>query len=214
MSAVDEATRPHLDRSALLLIDVQRDFLDDGLAPIAGTSARLGAMRRLAQAYRDAGRPIVHVVRLYRGADVDLVRRTAIGSGLRLVAPGSPGSEIAEELLPAPSRLDAELLLAGRAQTIGASETILWKPRWSAFHRTELDAVLRAGGVDTVVVAGCNFPNCPRATLFDASERDYRAVLAGDATSGVTPERAADLEAIGVGIRSVDELATALAGRP
>lgn len=50
----------------------------------------------------------------------------------------------------------------------------------------------------TVVVAGCNLPNCPRATLFDASERDFRTVLVTDAVSGVTVERLADLERIGV----------------
>lgn len=75
----------------------------------------------------------------------------------------------------------------------------MFKPRWSAFYRTSLDEHLRDLGVNTVVVAGCNLPNCPRATLFDASERDYRAVLVTDATSQVTPERLADLALIGVG---------------
>ena len=69
----------------------------------------------------------------------------------------------------------------------------MFKPRWSAFYRTRLDQHLRDGAVTTVVVAGCNLPNCPRATLFDASERDYRAVLVRDATSQVTDERLQDL---------------------
>ena len=52
------------------------------------------------------------------------------------------------------------------------------KPRWGAFYETPPHALLRELGVDTVIVAGCNLPNCPRATLVEASERDYRTVLA------------------------------------
>jgi nicotinamidase-related amidase len=39
--------------------------------------------------------------------------------------------------------------------------------------------------VHTVVFAGCNYPNCPRASIYDASQRDYRVLLASDAISGV-----------------------------
>ena len=74
----------------------------------------------------------------------------------------------------------------------------MFKPRWSAFYRTALEEHLHDLAVNTVVVAGCNLPNCPRATLFDASERDFRAALVTDATSQVTPERLADLALIGV----------------
>jgi nicotinamidase-related amidase len=56
-----------------------------------------------------------------------------------------------------------------------------------------LDQHLRDRDVTTVVVAGCNLPNCPRATLFDASQRDYRTALVQDATSQVTDERLQDL---------------------
>ncbi|WP_229123695.1 isochorismatase family protein [Enemella evansiae] len=52
--------------------------------------------------------------------------------------------------------------------------------------------------LDTIVVAGCNLPNCPRATLFDATERDFRSVLVVDAVSQLSDERLTDLEAIGV----------------
>jgi nicotinamidase-related amidase len=103
---------------------------------------------------------------------------------------------------PAPARpelaLDSGALLAAELQTVGDNEVVMWKPRWSAFHRTPLDDHLRRLGVDTVVLAGCNFPNCPRATVFDASQRDYRVVVVEDATSCVTPERLADAVALGV----------------
>ena len=89
----------------------------------------------------------------------------------------------------------------------------MWKPRWSAFHRTPLDDHLRRLGVDTVVLAGCNFPNCPRATLFDASQRDYRVVVVEDATSRVTPERLADAVALGVHALPTETVVRHVSGR-
>jgi nicotinamidase-related amidase len=194
-----DLTAPNFDSSALLIIDVQVDFLDGGAWTIAGTSDRLPRMAALAAAYRSATRPIVHVVRLYDGDDVDLVRRAAVRLGAQMVRPGSPGAQIAPQLLPDPElALDSGALLAAELQTVGDNEVVMWKPRWSAFHRTPLDDHLRRLGVDTVVLAGCNFPNCPRATVFDASQRDYRVVVVEDATSCVTPERLADAVALGV----------------
>lgn len=197
--ALDEFTAPHFNSSALLVIDTQVDFLDDGASPIVGTSGRLPKITRLVETYRSAGRPIVHVIRLYDGDDVDLVRRAALRDGVSIVRPGSAGAQIAPSLMPDRDvELDSEALLAGRLQQVGRNEVVMWKPRWSAFHRTPLDDHLRDLGVDTVVVAGCNFPNCPRATIFDASERDYRIVLVQDATSEITPDRLTDVVKLGV----------------
>ncbi|KXO91875.1 cysteine hydrolase [Tsukamurella pulmonis] len=212
-TSAPDYTAPHWDRSALVLIDVQNDFVS-GAAPIPGTAESVPAMARLAAAFRAAGRPVVHVIRLYvpGGSDVDPVRRSAVEAGARIAAPGSAGAGIPPMLLDAP--LDHELLLSGALQEVGAAEAVLFKPRWSAFHRTRLDEHLRALGVDTVVVAGCNLPNCPRATLFDASERDYRAAVVADATSQATEQRLDDLRMIGVQVLSTAEVADALAGNP
>lgn len=208
-------TSLHLDRAALVVVDVQADFVD-GALPVPGTTAVLPRLAMLVDAFRAAGRPVAHVVRLYvpSGSDVDTVRRAAIEGGARLVAPGSAGAQIPAVLTRgATVELDADSLLAGGLQPVGPREVVLSKPRWSAFHRTGLDAWLGAEGVDSVVVAGCNLPNCPRATLFDASARDYRTALVTDATSQTTPERLADLELIGVNLVTTDWLAEGLAAR-
>jgi len=195
----EDLTAPQFESSALLVIDVQADFLDGGAYTIAGTSDRLPRMVELVMAYRSAALPIVHAIRLYDGDDVDLVRRAAVRAGMRMVRPGSPGAQIAPQLRPNPDlTLDSDALLAGKLQKVGDNEVVMWKPRWSAFYRTPLDDHLRQLGVDTVVLAGCNFPNCPRAALFDASQRDYRVVVVEDATSRLTPERLADAVALGV----------------
>lgn len=196
---VDPHIVPELHRSALVVIDTQVDFLDGGTHPVPGTTQVLPGIRRLLQAWREAHRPIVHVVRLYDGSDVDLPRRTLVDTGAPLVRPGSPGSQIAPALLPpgAPA-LDPEHLLAGGLQALADSEWAMWKPRWGAFHRTGLDEHLRGLGVSTVVLAGCNYPNCPRAAVYGASERDYRVLLAADALSGVRPEHLQEAERMGV----------------
>ncbi|MEU8616068.1 isochorismatase family protein, partial [Actinoplanes sp. NPDC048791] len=94
--------------------------------------------------------------------------------------------------------LDDKLLLDGRPQELGPDEYALFKPRWGAFYRTALDELLRERGVDTVVFAGCNLPNCPRASMIEASERDYRVVLATDAISQATEQSFRELAGIGV----------------
>ena len=99
---------------------------------------------------------------------------------------------------------------------LGEREWALWKPRWGAFHRTGLDAHLRAHGVTTVVLAGCNYPNCPRATVYGASERDYRVLLASDAVSGVAPHHLEEAGRMGVGhapTREVLDAQAAATGR-
>ena len=205
---------PEWSRSALLLIDVQHDFVA-GSSVVDGTAERLPRMARLVAAFRAAGRPVIHVVRLYvpGGSDVDTVRRATVEAGALIAAPGTPGAQIPSALLPQPADVDGDALLASEIQPVGPGEFILFKPRWSAFHRTALDTHLGTLGVSTVVVAGCNLPNCPRATLFDASERDYRTVLATDATSQTTPERLDDLALIGVNLRSTESIVESLAAQ-
>ena len=213
MTVGDPYTRPSASSAALVLIDVQRDFVDvsddmggeEASMPVAGTAAAIAAMSKLAKAFRDRGLPIVHIVRLYQpdGSNADLVRRRLIEQGARIAAPGSAGSQIAAELLPDVVELDHELLLSGGAQQIGTAEHVIYKPRWGAFHRTSLERHLRESGIDTVVFAGCNFPNCPRTSIYQASERDFRIVLVSDAVSGLYDRGVEECRAIGVDVRDL-----------
>ncbi|WIY83389.1 isochorismatase family protein [Propionimicrobium sp. PCR01-08-3] len=73
---------PHFGSAALLLIDVQHDFID-GAMPVPGTAEVLPRLAELTAAFRAAHRPIVHVIRLYRpgGSDTDAVRRATVEAG-------------------------------------------------------------------------------------------------------------------------------------
>ena len=202
-------TTPIPERSVLLTIDVQQDFTAPGaVAEIAGTHDRLPVMRRMLDAYRRQHLPIVHVLRLYLpdGTNADLCRRAAIENGNAVVLPGSAGAELAEPLKPtSDTRVDATLLLANQLQLLADNEWAMYKPRWDAFYGTLLESHLRSLGVNTIVVVGCNFPNCPRATVYGASARDFRVVLIADAVSGVYDQGLRELNGIGVSTLSADE---------
>jgi nicotinamidase-related amidase len=205
MTIGDPYTRPLAGSSALVLIDVQHDFLD-----IPGTRAAIPGMAKLAAAFRERGRPIVHVVRLYQpdGSNVDLVRRKLIEDGTRIAPPGSAGSQIPAELLPSAANvpeLDHETLLAGGMQQVGPAEHVMYKARWGAFYHTDLERHLRESGSDTIVFAGCNFPNCPRTSIYEASERDFRIVLVSDAISGLYDRGIDECRGIGVHVGDLSD---------
>jgi nicotinamidase-related amidase len=67
---------------------------------------------------------------------------------------------------------------------------------------------LRDLGVNTVVVCGCNFPNCPRTTIYEGSERDFRTVLVRDGTSVLYDTGLHELKTIDVSLMSTDECMT------
>jgi nicotinamidase-related amidase len=202
-------TSPDFAASALITIDTQVDVLDGRPLEIAGTSAVLPRMTALAEAFREAGRPIVHIVRLYEsdGSNVDLCRRAAVEEGWEVLAPGAAGSELAPGLLPsAEIRLDAERLLSGGIQELGRGEAVIYKPRWGAFFATPLEDHLRGLGVSTLLFCGCNFPNCPRTSIYEASERDFRVALAADAISGLYEKGEEELRNIGVELLGSDDV--------
>lgn len=207
---MDDYVSPDFKRVALLTIDVQCDFTLPG-APlkIPGTVEVLPKIQHLVQLFRERHKPIVHVVRLYLadGSNADLCRRRSIESGKRAIVPGSEGAELVAELKPtADTKLDAERLLAGELQSIGPEEWVIYKPRWGAFFHTLLEQHLRSLGINTIVACGCNFPNCPRTTIYEASERDFRIVLAKDAVSQVYDRGLEELRNIGVSLLTSNEV--------
>lgn len=193
-------TEPNFRSSALISIDVQRDTLDGQPLEISGTSAALPNMKMVLDAYRDQRMPIVHIVRIYKkdGSNVDLCRKQAVENGAQMLLEGSPGCELASEIFPLPVHLDFNLLLSGMVQEISSHEVVMYKPRWGAFYNTPLDSHLSKLGVDTLVFIGCNFPNCPRASIYEAGERDFKIALVEDAISGLYPKGKEEMSNIGV----------------
>ncbi len=209
-------TTPDAAKSLLLTIDVQCDFTLPGApAEIAGTAAAVPNMVRLVDAFRKADRPIAHMVRLYQpdGGNVDLCRRERAANGWNVATPGAEGSQLVAELTPPGTVLDHSTLLNGHPQRIGENEWVFYKPRWGAFYQTALEAMLQLWDVNTLVVCGCNFPNCPRTSIYEASERDLRVMVVADALSGLYDRGREELENIGVVVADSDVCMQWLANR-
>jgi len=203
-------TTPDASQSLLLTVDVQVDFL----AEVPGTAEAVPNMARLVHAFRAAGRPIIHLVRLYKedGSNVDLCRREAVLGGWSVVRPDTLGAELVAELTPPGTKLDTSTLFNGHAQMAGEQEWVVYKPRWGGFYQTCLEQMVKWMNVNTVVVSGCNFPNCPRTTIYEASERDLRVMLVADALSGFYEQGRRELENIGVQVASTQQCLDWLCG--
>jgi nicotinamidase-related amidase len=212
----NDYTAPHWDRAALITIDTQRDVLDGEPVEIPGTSAVLPAIGRLCEGFRACGLPVTHIVRMYLldGSNAEPCRRRMIEEGRSILVPGTAGAQLAPGLLSRPQNLDVDLLLAGGVQEIGPDEAVIFKPRWGAFYETALQAHLKTAGVTTLVFAGCNFPNCPRTSVYEASERDYRLVVVTDAISGLYERGVEELTNIGASLMTTDQVIRAVAAAP
>ena len=178
-------TRMSQEPTALLLIDMQQDFVRrESPVRVAGAAATVPAIAELLKHCRTAGIPVYHIIRSYDpdGSNVERTRRELFLKQPFIVR-GTPGAKIIPELTPAPG------------------EHILIKPRYSAFFQTGLDRILREHGTDHLLIAGTQYPNCIRATVTDALSLDYRVTLLTDCCSAQTPEIAsaniADLQNLG-----------------
>ena len=184
-------------RAAFLLIDMQNGFID-GASPlcIAGAAATVPACAHALAAAREHGLAVFHVRRAYAadGSDVEAVRWEAWAEGGRPLSSADPMSlECPSELAPAPG------------------EPVVVKPSWSAFFGTDLDVLLRARGIGTLVLAGTTTPNCVRSTAYDGLARGFNVAILRDATSSRSPEaqeaNLADMEAAGIQLIHTDDFA-------
>lgn len=204
--------------TALIVIDMQRDFVEPG-----GFGAALGndvtplqaivpATARLIGAARAAGLPVIHTrechrpdlsdcppAKLNRGAPS--LRIGDPGPMGRILIAGEPGAEIVPELAPAPG------------------ETVIDKPGKGAFHATPLSQVLQDLGARSLVFAGVTTEVCVQTTMREANDRGFECLLAEDATESYFPAfKAATLEMIRaqgaiVGwTATVDQIAEVLGG--
>lgn len=214
---MNEFTRPDFDSIALLTIDVQRDFISMTSPGASEKLAVIPGVCALTDAFRHRNKPIIHVVRIYKedGSNADLCRRADIMAGSGLLKPGSDGVQIVKEILPDPDiRLDDGLLLKGGVQELGDDEFVIYKPRFGAFYGTKLSSLLDSLGVGSLAFCGFNFPNCPRTSIYEASERDYRITVPEDGISHIYTRGIDELKAIGIVMTTTKELAGDIAGRP
>jgi biuret amidohydrolase len=176
-----------LPRASLLIIDMQRDFLEPG-----GFGAALGndvallrrpiaPTRRLLEAARSAGMSVIHTREGHRPDLSDLAPakkargRLAVGIGDpgpmgRILVRGEPGHDIIPELYPLPG------------------EPVIDKPGKGAFHATDLDVMLKNRGITQLIVCGVTTEVCVNTTVREANDRGYECLVVADCVGSYFPE--------------------------
>jgi biuret amidohydrolase len=174
-------------RASLVIIDMQRDFLEPG-----GFGAALGndvsllrrtitPTRSLLERARAAGLTIIHTREGHRPDLADLPPakkvRGKLAAGIgdpgpmgRILVRGEPGHDIIPELYPLPG------------------EPVVDKPGKGAFFATDLDAMLKNRGVAQLIVCGVTTEVCVNTTVREANDRGYDCLVVADCVGSYFPE--------------------------
>ena len=174
-------------RTALIIIDMQRDFLEaGGFGETLGNDvsrlwAAVAPCRTVLAAARELGMLVIHT---REGHKADLsdappakvlrgepsLRIGAPGPMGRILIRGEPGHDIIPDLYPI------------------EGEPVIDKPGKGAFYATDLDQVLREAGITDLLVCGVTTEVCVNTTVREANDRGYRCVVLADCCASYFPE--------------------------
>ncbi|WP_293863625.1 cysteine hydrolase family protein [uncultured Alsobacter sp.] len=183
-------------RTALIVIDMQRDFVEPGGfgAALGNDVARLGAIvptvAALLRLFRDKGWTVVHTreshlpdlsdcppAKRLRGDPPQRIGDP--GAMGRLLVRGEPGNAILDAVAPVPGEIEID------------------KPGKGAFYATPLQDILAERGITHLVFAGVTTEVCVQTTMREANDRGYDSLLVEDATESYFPQfKAATLDMI------------------
>jgi N-formylmaleamate deformylase len=151
------------DRPAVVVVDLSRGFTEPGFPTGSDLSAEVAATRRILDAARGSGIPVVFTTIAYDPGDETRVAWLRKAPGLAVLAAGSDLVEIDRRL--------------GRSE----SEPVLVKKGASAFFGTDLAERLHALAVNTVVVCGATTSGCIRASVVDAVQNGFATLVVREA---------------------------------
>jgi nicotinamidase-related amidase len=172
---------------ALLIIDMQRDFLEPGgFGEMLGNDVSqlrrtIEPNRRLLAAWRSAGLLTIHTREGHRPdlTDLPLAKKirgrsaTCVGDAGpmgRILVRGEPGHDIIAELYPQPG------------------EPVIDKPGKGAFYATDLHSILQHREIEQLVVTGVTTEVCVNTTVREANDRGYECLVLEDCVGSYFPE--------------------------
>src|SRR5579862_841649 len=177
---------PEIEKSALIIVDMQNDFVhpEGGFAHRARENPEakidlpflmgtIVPVRRLADAFRRVGRPVVYIAHVlkpdYSDAQFPYWRATrgALTGNRTFITEGTWGAQVIDELKPLPG------------------EHLVVKKGFGGFSNTPLDTILRNLGVTTCVVTGVTTCVCVSTTVRGGVEHNYRMILVKDGVAEV-----------------------------
>ena len=187
INAEPEAIAIELAKTAVVIIDMQRDFLEPGgfgeslgndvsllTSAVEPCKALLSAARQkdlLVIHTREGHLPDMsdaHKSKVERGDPS--VRIGQMGPMGRILIRGEPGQDIIPELYPQ------------------LGEPIIDKPGKGAFYATNLQAILEANAIENLIVCGVTTEVCVHTTVREANDRGYRCIVPGDCCGSYIPE--------------------------
>jgi len=187
LSAKPEPIQIHLNRTAVIVVDMQNDSCSKGgLFDVIGMDVSINRsivpqIRAVLAAARKRGLPIIY---LKMGYKPDLSDLGPEGS------PNRSANRQAGQSVKAPNGMESRILIRGTWNTDiieelkpEAGDIVLYKTRYSGFYQTELDSTLKGMGVRFLIVTGCTTSVCVESTIRDAMFRDYSPVLLSDCTA-------------------------------
>jgi biuret amidohydrolase len=177
----------NLSHLALVIIDMQRDFLEPGGfgAALGNDVARLQAivptLEKLLGAFRDRGLTVIHTQECHKPDLSDCPpSKIARGKGTltigdpgtmgRILVQGEPGNAIISQLAPLPD------------------EIVILKPGKGAFYNTPLQTILQERGITHLLITGVTTEVCVQTTMREANDRGYECLLVEDCTESYFPE--------------------------
>jgi len=164
------------DNTAIFVIDMQRDFCDEGGymerlgCDLALLRAPIGPIQRVLQVVRPLGYRVIHTREGYR-PDLADVQRWKLADRIKIGDPGplgralirgEPGWDFIPEMKPA------------------SGEPVFDKPGYGAFAFTDVDTTLKAWGVEHVVLTGVTTDCCVHSILREALDRGYECLVLED----------------------------------
>ncbi len=178
---------PESSQVALVVIDMQRDFLEPGgFGDILGNDVSLlraivPTLKRLLDGFRAMGLPIIHTIECHQPDLSDCppakIKRgqgeLTIGSEGpmgRILIKGEPGNGIIPELAPLPG------------------EFVIHKPGKGAFYATGLETILQEHNITHLFITGVTTEVCVQTTMREANDRGYECLMIEDATESYFPE--------------------------
>ncbi|MCU0570733.1 MAG: cysteine hydrolase [Oculatellaceae cyanobacterium Prado106] len=172
---------------ALIIIDMQRDFLEpggfgDALGnDVSRLQAIVPTLQTLLQGFRNQGLPVFHTMECHQPdlSDCPVSKRDRGKSTLtigdagpmgRILIRGEAGNDIIPELAPLPN------------------EFVIYKPGKGAFYNTPLQEQLQAQGITHLIITGVTTEVCVQTTMREANDRGYECLLVEDCTESYFPE--------------------------